>query len=913
MRPRQTLPLALLLCACAAALLFLALGPAGVSAQTAEQNAAQASPDEPQTPGALSILAPDGKPRGDCPLRHTSVRAEISGFLSRVSVTQEFENPLQERIEAVYTFPLPQAAAVDDMTMTVGGRTVKGKILKREEAQAVYQAARDAGQVAGLLDQERPNIFTQSVANISPGERVTVEISYVETLKYEEGTYEFSFPMVVGPRYVPGAPVGKTGSGFAPDTTSVPDGSRITPPVAAPGTRAGHDISVEVTLDAGVPLDGLASATHAVDVERVGATAARVRLKELATIPNKDFVLRYDVAGKKVSDALLTHHDARGGFFTFILQPPERVTAVDVNPKELVFVLDTSGSMEGFPIEKAKEAMKHALDGLYPQDTFNLITFAGDTHVLFPAPVPATPENLRRAQAFLKSRSGGGGTEMMKAIKAALDPSDSQKHVRIVCFMTDGYVGNDVAILGEIQKHPNARVFSFGIGGSVNRYLLDKMAEEGRGEVEYVGLNDNGSAAALRFHKRVRDPLLTDLRVEWQGVNVADVYPRRLPDLFSAKPVVITGRYLGGGRGKIRLTGRMAGNLFEREIPVELPEDESRHDVLATLWARTRIDDLMSKDYAGVQQGTAQAEVQDTITQLGLEFRLMTQFTSFVAVEEMTMTTGDGPPRRVDVPVELPEGVSRAGVFGDQDKPSEAHGYAVQAFAGRRVANTAALPNQPPVVTLHAVGGAAQETVTVTAAEPTIDMTSSSVSTKVHPLPQPTGGSGRKDKARAARRGRNAGGGDVNSGGGGAGSGAGTGVGAGAGGAPVASNSMVIDGKEEAPAPPPQPSPEEQRRAALALRLHPSLIAVIERLAKPGEQPSAEEAKFVREGRAEVQVWLEEKSDETLARLRELGFEVLLNPQSGKLVIGRLPVEKLSALAELKGVRFVAPFTPGGK
>ena len=216
--------------------------------------------------------------------------------------------------------------------------------------------------------------------------------------------------------------------------------------------------------------------------------SAHVTLKDLATIPNKDFVLRYDVAGAKIADAVLTHATGTGGFFTLILQPPERVTVEDVTPKELVFVLDTSGSMSGFPIEKAKETMKLALDNLYPYDTFNLITFSGDEHILFPEPVPATKENLAKAQAFPETRQGGGGTEMMKAIKASMDPSDKQDHIRIVvCFMTDGYVGNDMEIIGEVQKHPNARVFAFGIGGSVNRFLLDNMAKYGRGEVEYVG------------------------------------------------------------------------------------------------------------------------------------------------------------------------------------------------------------------------------------------------------------------------------------------------------------------------------------------------------------------------------------------------------------------------------------------
>jgi Ca-activated chloride channel family protein len=849
------------------------------------------------TQGSLQALDASGKPAGICPLKHTDVKAEISGFLSRVVVTQEFENPFKDKIEAVYTFPLPQAAAVDDMTMRVGERTVRGRIMRREEAQATYETARQAGQVAGLLDQERPNIFTQSVANIMPGEKVTVQISYVETLKYEDGSYEFVFPMVVGPRYVPGVPTGKSGGGRLADTERVPDASRITPQVAPEGMRTGQDISIDVSVDAGVPLDGLASKTHEVDVERPGASSAHVRLKDRAAIPNKDFILRYDVAGRRIEDALLTNRTDKGGFFTLILQPPDRVVAEDVNPKEIVFVLDTSGSMEGFPIEKAKEAMKLALDGLYPQDTFNLITFAGDEHILFPQPVPATKENLQKAQEFLRSRKGSGGTEMMKAIKAALDPSDAQDHLRIVCFMTDGEVGNDMEIIGEVQKHPNARVFSFGIGSSVNRFLLDKMAETGRGEVEYVTLTDDGSAAARRFHERIRNPLFTDITVDWNGLPVADVYPKRIPDLFSAKPVILTGRYAGGGHGIIRLKGRMAGHEFVREIPVDLPESEARHDVLATLWARTRIDDLMGQDYDGLQHGDPRADLKETITQLGLEYRLMTQFTSFVAVEEMIVTDG-GQPRRIDVPVEIPEGVSPkiASSISEQRielLPTRPRNFAVLA----RISPSATPPPSPVGATGNS--NAAAMAVTVTAAdEETIDTTSSSVSTTVYDArkAQAVGGGagGPETKNRMLKRGR----------GGNAGGGSNTGSASAAsmGQLPVASMNQPEALRV---------SPEEQRQQQLHAKLHPAVFALVQRLNKKEAQPGADEAKFVREGKAELQIWLTDKSPEVLEQLRQLGFEIVLDPKTASIIIGRLPIDKLEALAGIKAVRYVSPQMAG--
>src|SRR5437773_1392657 len=366
--------------------------------QTLRSSGSLTSAQNVATQGSLQVVDPSGKPKAVCPLKHTNVKAQVSGFLARATVTQEFENPFPEKIEAVYTFPLPQNAAVDDMTMLVGDRTVRGKILRREEAEAVYEAAKNNGQTASLLNQERPNIFTQSVANILPGDQIKIKINYDETLKYENGSYEFVFPMVVGPRYVPGDATGSqnnaNGNGFAPDTDRVPDASRITPQPVPEGMRAGHDISIDLTLDAGVPIDGLISKTDEVNLDRPSVHGAHVRLKDQATIPNKDFILRYDVAGPKITDALLTHSAGVGGFFTLILQPPERVTAEDVTPKELVFVLDTSGSKYRFPIEKAKETMKVAREHLYPYDTFNLITFSGDEHILFPEPVSATRENL---------------------------------------------------------------------------------------------------------------------------------------------------------------------------------------------------------------------------------------------------------------------------------------------------------------------------------------------------------------------------------------------------------------------------------------------------------------------------------------------------------------------------------------
>ncbi len=630
------------------------------------------------TPGGmLARLDKNGGVDAPCPLEHTAVTADVQGPVVRVKVRQVFRNPTSDPMEAIYTFPLAAAGAVDDMTIRIGDRVVKGTIKRKEEARAIYDAARRQGKLAGLLDQERPNVFVQSVANIPPNAKVEVEIQYVETLKFEAGRYEFVFPMVVGPRYSP----------------KHNPGAFQNPTYAAQGTRAGHDIALSLKLDAGLPVDSIDSTTHEVIVENRTAAGAFIKLRNQNEIPNKDFILRWDVTGKKINDALLTHRGRDGqGYFTFVLAPPDQPAREDVTPKEIVFVIDTSGSMHGFPLDKAKEAMMAAIEGMHPRDRFNLITFSGDTHLLFPAPVAATQQNIADAKQFLAGRRSGGGTEMMKAIRASLAPSGSKEHVRIACFMTDGYVGNEDEIIREIRQHPEARVFSFGIGSSVNRHLLDQMSLQGRGEVEYVGLQDDGSAAAKRFHTRVQTPLLTDIQLTFQGLAVDEIYPKRVPDLFSAKPVVITGRYRDAGRGVMKITGKMGGHPFERSLQVDLPAAAQR-DGIRSLWARTKVGELMI-------DGTEQN--REAITELGLRYALMTPFTSFVAVEHQTISE-QGKLRTIEVPVEVPEGVDGRMAGAESAKymmqPMTAAaptGGFVGGIISRRADNTARQTAAPP-------------------------------------------------------------------------------------------------------------------------------------------------------------------------------------------------------------------------
>lgn len=625
----------------------------------------------PHTPGELVISGKDGKPAGACPLKHTDVDAQVSGFIARVTVVQEFANPTQEKIEAVYAFPLPEDSAVDRMEMKVGERTIVGEIRRREEAREIYVAAKEAGHVASLLDQERPNIFTQSVANIEPGAEVKITISYTQLLKYEAGTYEFAFPMVVGPRFIPGSEVGHQGNDAAPEATEVADARKLTPPITPKGTRAGHDISVRVQVNAGIPVTKAECITHDADYTWPdGGNSVTVTLKDKVTIPNKDFVLRYDVAGESVQSGLITSAPGgEGGYFALVMQPPKTPKPKFVTPKEMVFVIDTSGSQMGEPLKKSKETMLHCIKNVNSGDTFQMIQFSSSVKKLFDKPRPYTRENLDAALKFLTECEAGGGTQMMPAIKEALAGPFDKERLRMVVFFTDGYIGNDFQIVDHIQKNSqHARVFSFGIGNGVNRFLIEKMAEAGRGASEIVLLDSKSEQVAERFYNRIRNPLLTDISVDWGGLPIAaeKVYPRRAPDLFSAQPLILKGYYSAAASGEITVRGRVNGEAWSRTLKVSLPEHQSDNDALASIWARSKVEDIMSKDWMGAQNGKPDPTVKDEIVEIALSYNLMTQYTSFVAVERMVVTTG-GTPRTINVPVEMPEGVSYEGVRGDSD------------------------------------------------------------------------------------------------------------------------------------------------------------------------------------------------------------------------------------------------------
>ena len=654
--------------ACVLTVVALSSGPEANPAHTAPP---QTNP--PPTPVASTPSEPDdvkgGVLRGtdadgavlQFPLEHTDVRAEVTGNIAQVELTQIFRNPYKKKIEAVYVFPLPNRAAVNGMKIKIGERTIEAIIKKRADAQQIYEAARAAGHVTALLEQERPNIFTQSVANILPGNSVEVTIRYFETVPYEKGAYTFSFPMVVGPRFIPGEPSTSGGRGWSPNTTDVPDASRITPPVLEPGQRSGHDISLSLQLDAGATLKELAAPSHDVTIERNGETRAVIRLANEAVIPNKDFVLRYSIDGDAPRVALLPHRRDGDGYFLLLVQPETDPGDKEIRPKEMIFVVDGSGSMSGFPIEKVKEAMRYALKNLNAHDTFQIIRFSNRAESFQPAPVPATSANIERGLVYVGTLAGRGGTIMLEGVEAALRPPKDPERLRIVSFMTDGYIGNENEILAYLRTNlGGARLFSFGVGNSVNRYLLDKMAELGRGAVEYVLLGDKADESVARFYDRIRNPYLTDLEIDGGGIPVEDVYPKTIPDLFLGQPVVLHGKYKAPGKGKLRLRGKLGGKPYEQEVEVLLPDEQPDGEAIGTLWARARIEDLSNENIV-----TPTPRLEDQITKVALAHDLVSAYTSFVAVEK-TIVTGSEEPVLVEVPVTMPEGVSYRGVFGDR-------------------------------------------------------------------------------------------------------------------------------------------------------------------------------------------------------------------------------------------------------
>ncbi len=617
------------------------------------QNTVQPQPQD-DVPGCGALMAqdPQTKKNVPIPLKHTEVKADIAGYIATVEVTQQYHNPFDTKIEALYVFPLPHNAAVNEFVMTIGDRHIRGLIREREEAKRIYEQAKAQGYVASLLTQERPNIFTQAVANIEPGKQIDIDIKYFHTLSYVDGSYEFVFPMVVGPRFNP--PDMTTGVGAVARDAAGASGQKTEIQYLHPSERSGHDIALSLHLNAGVKVESVTSATHQIDTNQPNEQTAEVKLQANDAIPNRDFILRYKVAGQVTKSALIAqrNRDTNDGYFTLMLYPPSQLQNLPRKPLELVFVVDVSGSQTGAPLDQEKAGVRYALTHMGPQDTFQIIRFGNTAQKFNPTPLPATPENARRGIDWTNALTAGEGTMLAEGVRAALDFPHDESRLRFVSFMTDGFIGNEAEVIGEIHRLLGpSRIFSFGVGNSTNRYLLEHMAKIGNGAAAFLGTRDNADEIMQQFFERISHPALTDISIDWGGMQVEDVYPQRIPDLFVGRPVTITGRFHGQGKPQIKIKGKVGIESNETNVTADLDDASAIHQGISAIWARNKIADMYDRT-----AWEPNNQLPQQIKQLALEHGLMSAYTAFVAVDATQKTQGQFGVT-VPVPVPVPDGV----------------------------------------------------------------------------------------------------------------------------------------------------------------------------------------------------------------------------------------------------------------
>jgi len=636
--------------------------------------------------GALLLEAAEDGVYVEAPRLGTDVEIDVSGPTARARVTQHFTNPTEGWVEGVYVYPLPEGAAVDTMKMVIGERVIVGEIKERQEAKRIYETAKREGKKAALVEQERPNMFTNSVANIGPGETVLIQIEYQEPVRQSGADFSLRLPLVVGPRYNP-APIvqvvelGPEGQGWGQVRDPVPDRSRIEPPVLDP--RLGppvNPVTITVRLDAGFELDKVASAHHAVVTEETGPTSRIIRLAEGAVPADRDFELVWRaVEGKRPAVGLFHETVAGNDFVLAFVTPPTRAVEAEKRPREVVFVIDNSGSMGGQSIRQAKASLDAALARLEPADRFNVIRFDNTFEALFPDTASADPVNIARARSFVASLEANGGTEMVPAMRAALaDPRPgSPSFVRQVVFLTDGAIGNEQQLFDTIaSQRGRSRIFMVGIGSAPNSHLMARASELGHGTFTHIGSTEQVAERMRELFERLENPVVTGLSVRVSAGD-ADITPAGLPDLYAGEPLVIVAR-VGALGGTMEVDGRIGDQPWRVSLPLSGAREGKG---LSKLWARRKITDA---EVAATLAEVSHEEARQRILALALEHHLVTRLTSLVAVD-LTPTRPEGQRlSRADIPLNLPAGWDFDKVFGGVGDASMPHGGRLQRtnFAG---------------------------------------------------------------------------------------------------------------------------------------------------------------------------------------------------------------------------------------
>ncbi len=581
------------------------------------------------------------------PLKATSAEVNIVGVIADVTVTQVYKNEGQKALEAIYVFPASTRAAVYGMKMTIGKRTIHAKIKKREDARREYEQAKQAGQSASLLEQHRPNVFQMNVANILPADVIKVELKYTELLVPTDAVYEFVYPTVVGPRYA-----GDQRGGDRPSENWIAN------PFLHEGEKPPNTLDLKVHIRAGIPIRDITCETHKVNINYESKNIAAVKLDSSEKQGgNRDFILKYRLAGDKIETGVLLYEGDGENFFLLMLQPPKRVKASQIPPREYLFIVDVSGSMRGFPLDTSKALLKNLIGSLKKEDRFNVLLFAGSATVMSEHSLPATQANINRAIQTIDKRRGGGGTRLLPALERAFDIPKAEGYSRTIVIVTDGYVAVEAQTFDMIRNRlGHANIFPFGIGSSVNRHLIEGMARMGMGEPFVVINKGNAREKALKFRKLIQTPVLTDVKVNYDGLEVYDVEPPAIPDVLAERPVIVFGKYRGKPKGRIRLQGVSGEIPYSTEIESDQLKASTANAALRYLWARHRIAVLA--DYNRLRPSDERIK---EVTDLGLTYNLLTAYTSFVAVDSLKRLK-QGQATTVKQPLPLPQGVSDSAV-----------------------------------------------------------------------------------------------------------------------------------------------------------------------------------------------------------------------------------------------------------
>lgn len=614
----------------------------------------------------LALYDGRGELAGYAPRLGTEVSIRVTGILARVTVRQRFHNPGENWLEGIYVFPLPENAAVDRLRMSYAGREVEGEIRERQQARRIYERARASGQGASLLNQQRANILTTSVANIPPNETVRVEIEYQQQLQWRAGEFSLRFPLVVGPRYIPGAPLtgegdAFAGEGWARNTDQVPDASQITPPVVLQTDEGFNPVSIEVELNAGLKLAGISSPYHPIDVRESAPGSYRVALAEGRVPANRDFVLCWrPVLTERPTAALLSELWRGRHYGLLMVMPPQPQSLPEPVARELVLVVDTSGSMHGDSIAQAREALLSALQQLKPGDRFNIIQFNSGLDALFDGAVPAEPGYLEQARRYVRALRADGGTEMLPAMRLALDDPSPSGLLRQVVFLTDGAVGNEQALFEAVlQGVGDSRLFIIGIGSAPNALFMRRAAGFGRGTFTYIGKTQEVQHKVESLFRQISAPVLTDVRLHWQMAAEAGPVtqaPQVVPDLYAGEPIVVA-LEADSAPLAVRIEGRFGGARWQQALGLQ---DGAASEAVHALWARRMIEDWMAR----LVTGEGQDRVRDAVLALALEHRLVSRYTSLVAVDRAPLRPPSGGLRSVAMPTHLPAGWSASAVFG---------------------------------------------------------------------------------------------------------------------------------------------------------------------------------------------------------------------------------------------------------